>query len=117
VNPSYKLASIPQYDDIVQTAGWVGSVRAAGRRSAAEGGVLNITAAVWTAGFHWWHSGNKKQTQNVSKYMLVLALCLVLNVCSHQYQHQHHYRTNVKGILARVHNPHHRAGRFFNGEI
>jgi len=30
-NPSYKLASIPQYDDIVQTAGWAGSARAAGR--------------------------------------------------------------------------------------
>ena len=43
------------------------------------GGVLNITAAVWTAGFHWWHSGNKKRTQNVSEYMLVLALCLVQN--------------------------------------
>jgi len=41
------------------------------------GGVLNITAAVWTAGFYWWHSGNKKRTQNVSEYMLVLALCLV----------------------------------------
>jgi len=39
------------------------------------GGVLNITAAVWTAGFHWWRSGNKKRTQNVSEYMLVLALC------------------------------------------
>jgi len=39
------------------------------------GGVLNITAAVWTAGFHWWHSGNKKRTQNVSEYMFVLALC------------------------------------------
>jgi len=24
--------------------------------------------------FHWWHSGNKKRTQNVSEYMLVLAL-------------------------------------------
>ena len=41
------------------------------------GGVLIITAAVWTAGFHWWRSGNKKRTQNVSEYMLVLALCLV----------------------------------------
>ena len=40
-------------------------------------GVLNITAAVCTAGFHWWRSGNKKRTQNVSEYMLVLALCLV----------------------------------------
>ena len=38
---------------------------------------VNITAAVWTAGFHWWRFGNKKRTQNVSEYMLVLALCLV----------------------------------------
>jgi len=36
-----------------------------------------ITAAVWTAGFHWWRFGNKKQMQNVSQYMLVLALFLV----------------------------------------
>ena len=42
------------------------------------GGVLNITSAVWTAGFHWWRSGNKERTQNnVSEYTLVLALCLV----------------------------------------
>ena len=31
-NPSYKLASIPRYDDIVRTAGWAGFARAAGRR-------------------------------------------------------------------------------------
>jgi len=44
------------------------------------GGVLNITAAAWTAGFHWWRSGNKKQTQNVSEYMLVsLYVCLTLS--------------------------------------
>ena len=30
-NPSYKLASIPRYDDTEQTAGWAGSARAAGR--------------------------------------------------------------------------------------
>ena len=30
-NLSYKLASIPRYDDIVRTAGWAGSARAAGR--------------------------------------------------------------------------------------
>jgi len=30
-NPSYKLASIPRYDDIVRTAGWAGSASAAGR--------------------------------------------------------------------------------------
>ena len=41
------------------------------------GGVLNITAAAWTAGFLWWRSGNKKRTHNVSEYTLVLALCLV----------------------------------------
>ena len=34
-NPSYKLASIPRYDDIVRTAGWAGSARAAGRRPVA----------------------------------------------------------------------------------
>ena len=37
VNPSYKLASIPRYDDIVRTAGWAGSARAAGRRPATGG--------------------------------------------------------------------------------
>jgi len=42
------------------------------------GGVFNITAAAWTAGFHWWRSGNIMRTQNVSEYMLVLALCLVV---------------------------------------
>jgi len=42
------------------------------------GGVLNITAATWTAGFHWWRSSNITRTQNVSEYMLVLALCLVI---------------------------------------
>jgi len=44
------------------------------------GGVLNITAEAWTAGFHWWRSGNKKRTQNVSEYVPVLALCLVVVV-------------------------------------
>jgi len=43
------------------------------------GGNINITAAACTAGFHWWRSGNITRTQNVSEYMLVLALCLVLN--------------------------------------
>jgi len=49
------------------------------------GGVLNITAAVWSAGFHWWRSGNKKRTQNISEYMLVLALCLVRTVEASHY--------------------------------
>ena len=42
------------------------------------GGGLNITAAAWTAGFHWWRFGSKKRTQNVSEYVLVLAICLVI---------------------------------------
>jgi len=37
-NPSYKLASIPRYDDTVRTAGWAGSARAAG-------GWLGVTGA------------------------------------------------------------------------
>jgi len=41
------------------------------------GGVLNITAAAWTAGFQWWRSGDITRTQNVSEYMLALAVCLV----------------------------------------
>jgi len=36
------------------------------------GGVLNIIAAVWTAGFQWWRSGDITRTQNVIEYMLVL---------------------------------------------
>jgi len=51
------------------------------------GGVLNITAAVWTAGFLWWRSGNIMRTQNVSEYMLVLAVCLVLRFSSHFSDH------------------------------
>jgi len=41
-------------------------------------GVLNITAAAWTAGFQWWCSGDITRTQNVSEYMLILAVCLVV---------------------------------------
>ena len=97
-NPSYKLASIPRYDDIVRTLGGVcallaGDWRVTGAFSKlrsvygkcmgvagwpSTGGVLNITAAAWTAGSHWWRSGNIMRTQNVSEYMLVLALCLVV---------------------------------------
>jgi len=60
----------------VGMAGWP----VTGRRRV--GGVLNITASACTAGFHWWHSGNITRMQNVSKYMLVLALCLVLLLLS-----------------------------------
>jgi len=48
------------------------------------GGVLNITAAAWTAGFQWWRSGEITRMQNVSEYMLVLALCLVI-ICAFQF--------------------------------
>jgi len=41
------------------------------------GGILSIIAAAWTVDFHWWPSGNITRMQNVSEYMLVLALCLV----------------------------------------
>ena len=44
---------------------------------AGDGGVLNITVAACTTGFHWWRSGNITRTQNVCEYMLVLAVCLV----------------------------------------
>ena len=37
-NPSYKLESIPRYDDIVRTAVWAGSARASGRWLAGDGG-------------------------------------------------------------------------------
>jgi len=78
-NPSYKLASLSRYDDIVRTLGGVCSRcwPVTGRR---RGGVLNITAAAWNAGFHWWRSGNITRTQNVSEYMLVLAVCLVTSM-------------------------------------
>jgi len=49
-NPSYKLASIPRYDDIVRTAGWAGSARAAGRWLAGDGDVLKIVSGIWQVG-------------------------------------------------------------------
>jgi len=55
----------------VGVAGWP----VTGRRRA---GVLNFTAAAWTAGYHWWRSGDIMRMQNVSVYMLVLALGLVV---------------------------------------
>jgi len=73
----YKLASIPRYDDIVRMLGLV-CARCWPVTGRCRGGVLNITAAAWTAGFHWWRSDNITRMQNVSEYMLVLALCLVL---------------------------------------
>ena len=76
-NPSYKLASIPRYDDIVRTLGGV-----CARYWPVTGGWRGRSqhTAAWFAGFHWWRSGNITRTQYVSEYMLVLALCLVLFV-------------------------------------
>jgi len=67
-NPSYKLASMPRYN-ILRTLGVVRALLAGDWR--VTGGVLNIrpTAAAWTAGFHWWRSGNITRMQNVSEYM------------------------------------------------
>jgi len=73
-NPSYKLASIPRYDDIVRTLGGV-----CARYWPVTGGWRGRSqhTAAWFAGFHWWRSGNITRTQSVNEYMLVLALCLV----------------------------------------
>ena len=49
-NPSYTLASIPRHDDIVRTAGWAGSARAAGRWLTGDGGVLKIARRIWEVG-------------------------------------------------------------------
>jgi len=110
-NPSYKLASILRCDDIVPmlggvwarcwpvTGGWRGrsqncaAYMGSGRGWLASdwssmGCVLNITAAAWTAGFHSWRSGNITRTQNVSEYMLVLAVCLVEDCCQPLYNHE-----------------------------
>jgi len=36
------------------------------------GGVLNITAAAWTAGFHWWCSGTKNECKMLASTCLYL---------------------------------------------
>jgi len=71
-NPSYNLASITRYDDIVRTLGGLRALLAGDWPS--TGGVLNTTAAAWAACFHWWRSGNITRTQIVSEYMLVYLL-------------------------------------------
>jgi len=76
-NPGYKLASILRYDDIVRTLGgvcarcWPVTGRRRGRSQHYCGGLdcgLPMVA--------FW-PGDITRTQNVSEYMLVLALCLV----------------------------------------
>ena len=46
-NSSYKLASIPRYDDIVRTAGWAGSAR---QRPAGDGGATKTARRKREAG-------------------------------------------------------------------
>jgi len=72
----------------------------AGRWLDVDGGVLNITAAVWTAGFQWWRSGNITQTQNVREYMLVLAVCLVFD---YKALTKHTTSTSMYSLTFRVH--------------
>ena len=49
-NPSYKLASIPRYDDIVRTAGWAGSARAPAGNRRATGGAPKTARRIREAG-------------------------------------------------------------------
>ena len=53
----------------VGVAGWPVTGRRRGRSQRYCGGL--------DCGFYWWRSGDTTRTQNVSEYMLVLALCLV----------------------------------------
>ena len=49
-NSSYKLLSIPRYDDIVRTASWAGSARALAADWRVTGGVLKIARHIWEVG-------------------------------------------------------------------
>ena len=49
-NPSYKLASIPRYDDIVRTAGWRGLRALLAADWRVTGGVLKIARRIWEVG-------------------------------------------------------------------
>jgi len=65
VNPSCKLASIPRYDDIVRTAGWAGSARAAGQWLAGDGSCQNCAPYMgsgrgWLAS-NWPSMGGRSQ--------------------------------------------------------
>ena len=126
-NPSYKLASIPRYDDIVRTLGGVCGARAAGRWLASDGGRSQNCAPGMGSG-RGWLAGDlpstgafstllrlpglrastggvlaTTRTQNVSEYMLVLALCLVYTVMTRIYcltsSPDHELRLS-RGVLA-----------------
>jgi len=49
-NPSYKLASIPRYDDIMRTAGWAGCARVAAGDRRATGGAPKTARRIREAG-------------------------------------------------------------------
>jgi len=69
------------------------------------GGILNITAPAWTAGFQWWRSGDIRRTQNVSEYMLVLAMpgfyCQDVSQCQF-FKHKFVLHITAKPLMHRV---------------
>jgi len=95
-NPSYKLASIPRYDDIVRTLGGVCECC-----WPVTGGVFKIAWHIWEMGVAGWPVTGRRwgrsqhycggldcgiplvtlwqhnANANVSEYMLILAVCLV----------------------------------------
>jgi len=54
-------ASIPRYDDIVRTAVWAGSARAAGRWLAGDGGILKIVRRIWEVGVAGWPASGRRR--------------------------------------------------------
>jgi len=49
-NPSYKLVSIPRYEDIVRTAGWAGMRTLLAVDWRVTGGILKIARRIWEVG-------------------------------------------------------------------
>ena len=69
-NPSYKLASIPRYNDIVRTASWAGSARVAGRSLAGDGGRSQNCAPYMGSG-RGWLAGDWPSTGSVLNLSLI----------------------------------------------
>ena len=55
-----------------------------------------------TAGFQWWHSGDITRTQNVSEYMLVLAVYLVVDVMAQISGEIHCYSVPSEHMLVTI---------------
>jgi len=77
-NYSYKLASIPRYDDIIiaNARRGVRALLTGDRR--VMGAFSTLLRRPGPRASQWWRSGDITRTQNVSQYMLVLAVCLVI---------------------------------------